>query len=103
MYYLKIFGWCILVLAIGFLFGLFCKGIDNIIDVAFDRNSNLMFIAFSLIVLVALFVKFKNIYLQCKNSEIYRTKIIDEFKLMAIGLIFAFLLVFVYKCFSINL
>ena len=84
-YTFNILGWCILTLIIGGIFGLFFNGLENLLDLGFENNPDLItFSVLTILILVAI-LKVKQIYIQVKTDEKAKAKMLDELKLIMIG------------------
>lgn len=87
MYFLKILAWCLLAVVIGLGIGFLGNSFEYLMDKMFEVNSDLAVILLITAVVCALIMRIQRIIKKCKKDEVYKSKVIDELKLLIIGII----------------
>ena len=95
-----ILGWCILALIIGIIFGLFFYGLESLFDLGFENNPDLITFAILTLMVLSIIIKIKEIYKHLKNNEQAKAKMLNEIKLIIIGILGGLIIGLIYYLIS---
>lgn len=83
----KILLWCLLAVLIGLVIGFLGNSFEYLMDKMFEVNSDLSVVLWITVVACGLIIYIQRIIKRCKKDEVYKLKVIDELKLLIIGII----------------
>ena len=87
MYFLKILAWCLLAVVIGLGIGFLDNSFEYLMDKMFEVNSDLSVVLLITVVVCGLIIYIQRIIKKSKQDVVYKAKVLDELKLLIIGII----------------